>query len=111
MSTKEFKAHLPIVQTAYLQNDGQFIKYPSVFFVLEKDGDYTKNVKDLLVNHDAKLVIVGQINAKAPTVYTREGEETEYGSEIVSANGPDEFKSEDHFRVGGVYYRFVDGQA
>ena len=96
-----------IKQTAVMIIDGKTLRYPSIFFVLDQNQNYEPEIKELYSKFDIKQVVIGEANVDYSTLYLQDGTSSDFGNEIVSALSPDDFKSEDHFKVGGTYYRFV----
>lgn len=97
-----------IKQTATLVIDGRLVDYPSVFFLLDQDTNYVNKVKELYSEFEIKQIIVGQTNAQYSTLYTQDGTSSDYGNEIVSSLSRDDFATEDHFKIGSTYYRFIE---
>lgn len=97
-----------IKQTATLVIDGQLVDYPSVFFLLDRDTDYSSKVKELYSEFEIKQIIVGEANEEYSTLYTQDGTSSDYGNEIMSSLSRDDFATEDHFKIGSTYYRFIE---
>lgn len=95
-------------QLNILYRNNNKLKYPSVFFVLNKDFDFKERVKDLFEKYDIRMIIVGTNNGESAEVYFEDGTNSSYGNEVVNALDQDEFKSDDHFKVGSMYYQFVE---
>jgi hypothetical protein len=104
----EFKETQYVKQTAVFTVDGDKIKYPSIFFVLDRDMDFRTRVKELYEKFDIKQLILGKPNAEYSTLYAKDGTSSDFGNEIVSTLEPSEFKSDSHFKIGSHYYRFVE---
>lgn len=90
----------------YRNNDK--LKYPSVFFVLNKDFDFKERVKDLFEKYDVRMIIIGVQNGDSSTVYFEDGSSSNYGNEVVNVLDQAEFQNEDHFKVGSMHYQFVE---
>ena len=88
--------------------DGKTIKYPSIFFILDRDTDFRPRVKELYEKFDIKQLILGKPNAEYSTLYMKDGTSSDFGNEIVSTLDPSEFKSENYFKLGSQCYRFVE---
>lgn len=97
-----------VKQTAVFTIDGKKIKYPSIFFILDRDMDFRTRVKELYEKFDIKQLILGKPNAEYSTLYAKDGTSSDFGNEIVSTLDPSELKSESHFKVGSHYYRFIE---
>jgi hypothetical protein len=97
-----------IKQTATLVIDGNLVDYPSVFFLLDTDTDYSSKVKELYSEFEIKQIIVGEANEEYSTLYTQDGTSSDYGNEIMSSLSRDDFATEDHFKIGSTYYRFIE---
>lgn len=95
-------------QLNIMHRNGNKLKYPSVFFVLNKDIDYKEKVKDLFEKYDIRLIIVGTNNGEFSQVYFEDGSSSNYGNEVVNALDANEFNEEDHFKVGSMFYQFID---
>ena len=96
-----------IKQTAFLLKSGDFIKYPSVFFTMDQDMDFSTKVRKLYEDFEIKQIIIGEANSEYAKLYAQDGSSSEFGNEIISGLSKDEFASEDHFKVGSTYYRFL----
>ncbi len=94
-------------QLNIMQRNNAKLKYPSVFFVLNKDFDFKERIKDLFEKYDIRLIIIGTSNAESSQVYFEDGSSSVYGNEVVNALDDNEFNDEDRFKVGGMYYQFV----
>lgn len=97
-----------IKQTAVLINNSQETRYPSVFFVLDRDRDFKTDILDLYEKYDIKQIIVGDAGFEYSTLYSQDGSSSDFGNEIVSDLDPSVFKGEDYFKVGSTCYRFID---
>jgi hypothetical protein len=95
-------------QVAIFTQDGKKIKYPSIFFTLDRDIDFRPKVKELYEKFDIKQLIVGKPNSEYSSLYAQDGSSSDFGNEIVSTLDSSEFKSENHFKLGSTYYRFID---
>jgi hypothetical protein len=104
----EFKETQYVKQTAVFTVDGDTIKYPSIFFILDRDVDFRDRVKELYEKFDIKQLIIGKQNAEYSTLYVKDGTSSDFGNELVSTLDPSEFKSESHFKIGSHYYRFIE---
>lgn len=104
----EFNNTEYVKQVAIFTIDGKKIKYPSIFFILDRDMDFRNRVKQLYEKFDIKQLIFGKPNAEYSTLYAKDGTSSDFGNEIVSTLDPSEFKSESHFKVGSNYYRFIE---
>jgi len=96
-----------IKQTAFLLKDGNLMKYPSVFFTLDREIDFSTKVRQLYEDFDIKQLIIGKSNSEYANLYAQDGTSSEFGNEIISGLSADEFSIEDHFKMGSTYYRFL----
>lgn len=94
-------------QMNILHRDGKTVKFPSVFFVLNDDSDFRNEVKDLYEKYDIYQIVVGKNNTDSALVYFEDGESNTFGNEVVNTLDPSEFASEDRYKVGSVFYRFI----
>ena len=99
-----------ISQTAIISMNGKDINYPSVFFSLDSDRDFKTEVRGLYEKFKIKQVIVGSAGSEYSTLYTSDGTSSDFGNEIMSALSPDEFSTDDYFKLGSTYYKFVEFQ-
>lgn len=97
-----------IKQSAHFNKDGKLVKYPSVFFTLDRDMDYRPKIKKLFDKFKIKQIIFGGANSEYSTVYAEDGTSSDYGNEIVATNDPSDFSTDDHFKFGSHYYKFID---
>lgn len=96
-----------VKQTAIKIHNGNEIKYPSVFFVLDKETDFRAKIKEIYEKFDIKQIIIGETNEDYANSYSEDGTAAPVGNELVSGLNQDEFKTEDHFKIGSMYYRFL----
>lgn len=96
-----------IKQTAILNFDGKKINYPSIFFVRDKDDDYSTEVRKLCEKYKIKYVIVGDTGSEYAKLYSQDGSSVDLGNEIISTLEPKDFGTEDCFKLGSTYYRFI----
>jgi hypothetical protein len=108
LSSEDIKEFDYIKQTAAFNEDGKLMKYPSIFFMLDRDMDYQPQIKKLFRKFKIKQVIFGRANSEYSTIYVEDGTSSDYGNEIVATNEPEDFSTEDHFKFGSHYYRFID---
>lgn len=97
-----------IKQTAVLFINGNEVKYPSIFFTLDQDRDFTTEVKKLYETYDIKQIILGKAGSEFSTLYAQDGTSSDFGNEIISTLEPKDFNSDDHFKVGSTCYRFIE---
>jgi len=103
-SLKEYDV---IKQDAVFMINGKSIVYPSVFFALDRDSDFSNQVLELYENFEIRQVIAGRAGSEYSTLYSEDGTASDFGNEIVSTLNPNEFSSEDHFVLGSTCYRFI----
>lgn len=96
-----------IKQTAILHFDGKRVKYPSIFFVRDKDDDFSTKTKQLFEEYDIKYAVVGDAGSEYAKLYSKDGSVVDLGNEIVSTLEPKDFGTEDCFKLGTTYYRFI----
>jgi hypothetical protein len=99
-----------INQSAILSMNGKEISYPSVFFSLDSDRDFKTEVRGLYEKFKIIQVIVGSAGSEYSTLYSSDGTSSDFGNEIVSSISPDEFSTDDYFKLGSTYYKFVEFQ-
>ena len=108
--SKDLSTYECIKQTAIIFTSEGAKKYPSVFFALDQEQDFSNKVKQLYEKFKIKSVVVGKANSEYSTVYLEDGTSTDFGNEITSTLSPEEFASEDQFKLGSIYYRFITFQ-
>ncbi len=104
----EFSETDYIKQTAYMSKDGKTIQYPSIFFKLGEQKDFSNSVKRYNEEFDIILTILGKSNSEFSTVYFEDGNSSDFGNEIVSSTSPKEVEDSNYFKVGGTYYKFIE---
>ena len=95
-------------QVGVMKRDGKTIKYPSIFISLGEESNYPSEIKKLYEKFKIKQVIVGKSNSEYSTMYSSDGSSSDFGNEIMSTNNIDEVSTEDYFKIGSTYYRFID---
>lgn len=96
-----------IKQFSIFHVDGKRLKYPSIFFVQSKDVDFSNEVKDLYEKYDILQIVIGDTGSEYAKLYTEDGSSSEFGNEIISTLEPKDFGTEDCFKLGSTYYRFI----
>lgn len=104
---KDLSTYECIKQTAIIFTSEGEKRYPSVFFSLDHDQDFSNKVKELYEKFKIKSLVVGKANSEYSTLYLDDGTSTDFGNEIVSTLSPEELESSDQFKLGSVYYRFI----
>jgi len=99
-----------IKQTAVLSLDGKEINYPSVFITLDSDRDVKTDVRNLYEEFKIKQIVLGSAGSEFSTLYGSDGTSSDFGNEIITALSPEEFSTENYFKLGSNYYRFVEFQ-
>lgn len=97
-----------IQQTAIMRHNGKSLKYPSIFFILDSDRDFRTEIKRLYEKFDIKQIILGKGGSEYSTLYSQDGTSSDFGNEIVSSLTPGDFSTEDYFKLGSHYYRFIE---
>ena len=97
-----------IKQTAFMSKDGNIIQYPSIFFILDRDKNIENDIKKYYEEFDVIQTITGKASSEFSTVYFSDGTSSDFGNEIVSSIAVDDIDDGDYFRVGSMYYRFIE---
>jgi hypothetical protein len=100
-----------IKQTALISNDGKLKKYYSVFFKLNDDSDYSSNIPKLYEKYKIKKIIYGKNGKDFSTLYSEDGTSSDFGNEIVSELSPSGSSTDSLFKIGSVYYKFINFSA
>jgi len=103
-----FKPQDYIKQSAFMDLDGKRVRYPSVFYTLEEDRDTESDVRKLYEKFPIKAIIIGESNRDSATLYSQDGSSSEFGNEIISTIEERDFVTEDYFKIGSTFYRFIE---
>ena len=95
-------------QDAVIIEDGDLIKYPSLFFTLDRDSDYSREIREIYSKFSIKQAIVGGSNKEHSTFYSEDGTSSTHGNEIVTSLEAEDFSTDDHFIFGSHYYKFIE---
>lgn len=97
-----------IKQSAMLNLEGKHFTFPSLFFTLDQDTTFEPMVKTLYNKFKIDSIITGKPNSEFAELYSDDGTSVDFGNEIVSTLSPDDFSTDDYFKVGSTYYRFIN---
>ena len=106
--SSELKEFSCVKQLAIIFRNNKKLKYPSAFFTLDRDRDFKSRVSELYNKFNIKQIIIGKLNGEYSTIYNEDGTSGNFGNEVISTISPSEFFSDDHFKVGSTYYRFIE---
>lgn len=106
--TSDLSKYDCIKQAAMINREGKHITFPSLFFTLDQDTTFEPMIKNLYNKFKIDSIITGKTNSEFAELYSDDGTSVDFGNEIVSTLSPDDFSTDDYFKVGSTYYRFIN---
>jgi hypothetical protein len=97
-----------INQLSYSRQDGELSERPSLFYLLDKNTNLTKQIKTLFKEYSIINIVYGEENKDFSKVYFKDGEVVSFGNELISDLSQDRIAVNFYFKIDAIYYTFFD---